>query len=231
MNRRERAQQRVEDRIYRLAVGGPPDTKWQRLVSFLTEQGYATGALRKRLGLSTLPLNTADRRVLEADIFPYYCSDPKFKRVLFVGCAVFTSHYQQKFFSDKEFWTIEPDADQAQFGSTQHVIATLEEAPKHFAAGYFDVIFCNGVYGWGINTLAQGEEAFTACNTLLRAGGHLVFGWNDIPERTPFALDNITSRNWFARFDFPPLASSRHLTATRHRHVFDFYQKPLRGQL
>ena len=227
MNRRQRALRRTEDEIYRLTVGDPPAPRgrWQRLWSAATEQGYAVAALRRRVGLPT-PLDTVDRRVLEESIFPYYCADPTMKRVLFVGCAAFTSHYQQRFFSDKEFWTIEPGEDQAKFGSTNHVIAPLEEASRHFEPGYFDVIFCNGVYGWGLDTLPQGEAAFLACHTCLRAGGHLLFGWNDVPYRTPFALDEIKGRDLFAHFEFPPLHTWRYLTATKHRHVFDFYQKP-----
>jgi len=223
MNQRERALRQTEDRIYRLAVGGPPDTRWQRLVNVVTERGYAIAAVRRRLGWSAA-LDTADRRILEESIFPYYL-EPEFRRVLFVGCAVFTSHYQRRFFADKEFVTIEPNPDQARFGSTRHVVAPLEAASRHFAAGYFDVIFCNGVYGWGLDTIAQGEAAFAACHTCLREGGHLVFGWNDLPQRTPFELDEVQSRNAFRRLQFPPLGAWRYLTDTRHRHVFDFYQK------
>jgi SAM-dependent methyltransferase len=224
MSRRAHALRKIEDRIYRLTVGGPGDSRWQRLINMVTEQGYATAAIRQRLGLST-PLETEDRRILEESIFPYYCEDPTFKKILFVGCAIFTAHYQEKFFKGKEFWTIEPHAYQSKFGSTHHIIAPLEDAAKHFAAGYFDVIFCNGVYGWGLDTLAHGEAAFAACHSCLRDGGHLLFGWNDVPQRTPFGLDDVQSRKHFKRFEFPALKSWRYLTSTRQRHVFDFYQK------
>ena len=224
MSRREKALRQIEDRIYRLTVGEPGDSRWQRLKNFITEEGYATAAVRRRLGLPT-PLDTLDRRVLEDSIFPYYTSKDAFQRILFVGCAVFTCHYQQSFFADKDFWTIEPHPDQAKFGSTQHVIAPLEEASRHFSASYFDAIFCNGVYGWGLDTAAQGEAAFAACHSLLRTGGHLIFGWNDVPQRTPFRLDEIQSRRKFNRFYFTPLESCQYFTDTRQRHVFDFYEK------
>jgi SAM-dependent methyltransferase len=224
MNRRERALQQIEDRIYRLTVGGQPDSRWRHIVNLLTEQGYAIGEIRRRLGLPA-PLDTEDRRILEESVFPHYCNNPEFRSVLFVGCAVFTSHYQKTFFADKEFWTIEPEAAQAKFGSTRHVIAPLEELSEHFAPGYFDVIFCNGVYGWGLDSMAQGEAAFAQCHSCLRDGGHLVFGWNDVPARTPFSLDDIQSRNAFKHVEFPALKSWRYFTDTRHRHVFDFYKK------
>jgi hypothetical protein len=95
---------KTEDRIYRLTVGGPPDTRWQRLMNTMTEQGYAAAAIRQRLGMST-PLETKDRRILEESIFPFYCDDSSFKRILFVGCAIFTFHYQANFFAEKEYWT------------------------------------------------------------------------------------------------------------------------------
>jgi SAM-dependent methyltransferase len=224
MNWRERSLRQTEDRIYRLTVGEPPDTKWRRLANVISERGYAVASIRRRLGLST-PLDTTDRRVLEETIFPYYRDDSSFHRILFVGCAVFTSHYQQDFFADKEFVTIEPSAEQARFGATRHVIAPIEEVSDHFKAGYFDVIFCNGVYGWGLDSLAQGEAAFAQCHTCLRDEGHLVFGWNDVPQRTPFGLDEIRSRQPFKQFQFPLLGNWRYRTNTRHRHVFDFYQK------
>jgi len=224
MNRRERALQQIEDRIYRLTVGGPPDSRWQRLLNLAIERGYAAAVVRRRLGLPT-PLDTADRRILEETIFPYYRSDTGFKKVLFVGCAIFTSHYQRQFFADQEFWTLEPEFYQARFGSTNHLIAPIEDASKHFSPGYFDVIYCNGIYGWGVDTLAQGEAAFAQCHSCLRSGGHLVFGWNDVPQRTPFSLDGIQSRKAFRHFQFPPLDTWRYFTKTRHRHVFDFYQK------
>jgi SAM-dependent methyltransferase len=216
--------QQIEDRIYRLTIGGSPDSRWRHLVNLMTERGYAISAIRTRLGLPTR-LDTADRRVLEELIFPYYRDDTRFRKVLFVGCASFTSHYQRQFFAEKEFWTIEPEPYQAKFGSTNHVIAPIEDAAKHFERGYFDVIFCNGVYGWGLDTVAQGEAAFAQCHRCLRRGGHLVFGWNDVPRRTPFSLDEIQSRNSFKRLRFPTLKGWRYFTNTRHRHVFDFYKK------
>ena len=57
MGRRDRALRQIEDRIYRLTIGGPSDSRWQRLMNFVTESGYATAAVRRRLGLPT-PLDT-----------------------------------------------------------------------------------------------------------------------------------------------------------------------------
>ena len=224
MNWREAARHKIENRVYRDAAGEPPDSKWKIIVPLLTEYGYASRVLRKRLGLPT-PLNTEDRRVLEQAIFPYYADDPAFATVLFVGCNTYTSHYQRRYFAGKNFWTIEPDAALQKFGAAQHVVAPLEEVGQHFKPQFFDVIICNGVFGWGLDRAAQCEAAFSQCYTCLREDGHLVFGWDDIPRRTPIALDEVPSVRRFRHFTFPPLGTWRYLTETPYRHTFDFYQR------
>jgi SAM-dependent methyltransferase len=224
MNRSERARQAIHARIYRDAAGEPPEAKWKIIVPLLTERGYFMRVLRKRLGLST-PLDTEDRRVLEQVIFPYYAADPSFKSILFVGCNTYTLHYQQRFFPNSDYWTIEPDPSLRKFGAVQHVIAPLEEVGKHFPAARFDLIICNGVFGWGLDRAEQLEAAFSQCHACLREGGHLVFGWDDIPRRTPVSLAQISSIAKFRQFTFPPLHTWRYLTDTPYRHTFDFYQK------
>lgn len=224
LNRRQRVLKRIEDRIHRLTVKGQPDTRWQKFVNCITEYGYAVSAIRRVLGMST-PLHTVDRAILEELIFPFYTNNSEFTKILFVGCAVFTSHYQRQFFAGKDFWTIEPDARQAKYGASNHIVGPLEEASKHFEPSKFDVMFCNGGFGWGLEPPAQGEAAFIQCHNALRSGGHLVFGWNDVPQRTPFSLESIQSRKAFEQLPFPPLRTWRYLTNTRHRHVFDFYRK------
>ena len=224
MNWRERARHEIEARVYRDAIGEPPESKWKIIVPLLTEYGYASRVVRKRLGLPT-PLNTEDRRVLEQSIFPYYQADASFKKILFVGCNTYTSHYQRRYFENKNFWTIEPDAALVKFGAAQHVVAPLEEVGRHFDAHFFDLIICNGVFGWGLDRPAQCEAAFSQCHNCLRDGGQLVFGWDDVLRRTPFALADIPSLAQFSRFEFPPLGTWRYLTDTPYRHTFDFYKK------
>jgi SAM-dependent methyltransferase len=224
MNWRERARHNIEARVYRDAVGEPPDPTWHTFLSLFTEYGYASRVLRKRFGMPT-PLNTEDRRIIEQTIFPYYRAEPGFKTVLFVGCNTYTSHYQAKFFDNANFWTIEPNADLRKFGAAQHVIAPLEEVGRYFADNFFDLIICNGVFGWGLDRASQCEAAFSQSHSCLRAGGQMVFGWDDVPRRTPVALADVRSLALFRRFTFPPLQTWRYLTDTPYRHTFDFYQK------
>lgn len=170
-------------------------------------------------------LRTADRELLEQTIIPYYASQPDINRVLSVGCDWYTRHYH-KLFQIQEYWTIDCDPDRARHATEKHVACTLQDAVHHFKPGQFDLIVCNGVYGWGLNTREDCEAGFTACHTLLRPGGFLVFGWNDVPQYRPVPLEDIRSLCQFEPWRFPPLQTARHLTDTPLRHTFDFYTRP-----
>lgn len=223
-SRAQKAREQIEARIHRDAVGGPPDSKWRSLLLMLTERGFATRVIRKRLGLPT-PLNTTDRAVLEQKIFPHYLKDPAIRNVLFVGCGTYTAHYERVYFSRVQYATIEPNPTQARFGAKRHVVAPLEELAQHFAPGSFDLIICNGVYGWGLDLLQQLEAAFAQCYDCLTDGGHLVFGWDDLPQRTPTPLEQVSSLERFERYTLTELGTWRYLTATPFRHTYDFYRK------
>ncbi len=224
MDSTDKARLQIESRIYRDAVGEKPDGKWSLLKAMLGEPGFARRVIRKRLHLPT-PLNTTDRADLEQKIFPFYASNPSVCDVLFVGCSIYTAHYQQEYFPEVNFVTLDPDPRHARYGSSCHIQAVLEELGEHCPAGAFDLIICNGVFGWGINTHAQCEAAFTQCHRCLMRGGHLVLGWDDVPRRTPVSLDELPSLRRFRKFVFPALGTWRYRTKTPFRHTYDFYRK------
>jgi SAM-dependent methyltransferase len=225
MNRPRPNAAEAEAGSLRQAVGaGAEAPKWKQIGRLFTDWQFASRVVRKRLGLP-VAMETEDRRVLENIIFPYYLSDPNVKSVLFVGCDWYTRHYQRFYFSNVDYWTIEPAAERRKFGAKRHVVAPLENLDAHFSPQTFDLIVCNGVYGWGLNSREQCESAFAQCYSRLRDGGHLMLGWDDIPERTPVPLAEIASLNRFRRHDFPSLGSWRYLTDTPYRHTYNFYRK------
>jgi Methyltransferase domain len=131
--------------------------------------------VRNSLGL-TIPIRTDDRRVLEQVIIPYLSAQRNTHRVLFVGCEWYTRHYK-KFFAGKEYWTIDFDPSKSAYGSEgHHIVDSIENIGNYFTENYFDVIVCNGVFGWGLNTKEQTKNAFGGCYKLLRTGGHFVLG-------------------------------------------------------
>ena len=208
-------------------TGLPPEPPWKLLKAALTEHGYLSRMIRRRLSLPT-PLDTADRRVLEKTIFPSYLADPAVKRILFVGCDGYTAHYERLYFSQHEYWTLDPEPKLRRYGAKlRHVIGRLELLATYFSECFFDLIVCNGVYGWGLNTAEQCEAAFTQCHACLRPGGYLLLGWADMPtHRGSIALSDVASLRQFSRHRFPTLGTSRYLTDTPYRHIYDFYRKP-----
>jgi SAM-dependent methyltransferase len=224
MSKVETARRRIETRIYENAIGAAPEQKWKMVVPFLTEHGFARRVVRKRLGLAT-PLNTTDRIVLEQVIFPQYSQDSDIRTVLFVGCGTYTAHYQEAYFPTQDFWTIEPDPGAASYGARQHIIAPLEQLEQHCAAEKFDLIICNGVFGWGLDGHEQCEAAFSQCHSRLKRGGHFLFGWDDIEQRTPIELNTLASLARFQEYTFPPLGTSRYVTDTPYLHTYAFYRK------
>lgn len=194
-------------------------------IRFLRDPGFRGRAVRFLLGRPT-PLESPDRTVLETIVFPYFQYLAEVQSVLFVGCDWYTRHYESAYFPGKDYWTIDPAQGARKFAGKQHVVAPLEELDRHFPAERFDLIVCNGVFGYGLNGLEQCQAAFRNCDGRLREGGYLVIGWDDVPERRPAPLDEvIEDLGAFARFEFPPLATWRYLTDTPYRHTYDFYRR------
>lgn len=207
-----------------VANPGADGGKGNTLVRLVTDWDFAVRAVRYALHMPT-PLHTEDRSVLEQIIFKYYSAQPDIRTVLFVGCQWYTSHYGHAFFPRQDYWTIEPDEHARKFGGPRHIAAALEELDAFFPQEHFDLILCNGVYGFGLDAPEQCERAFAHCHSRLREAGHLVLGWNDVPARTPVPLEDIASLQRFRRFTFPAFGSWRHVTDTPYAHTYDFYMK------
>lgn len=196
--------------------------RWRNAVEqlhFLTRR-----ALRAALGLHT-PLPTEDRRVFEQLVMPYFAAHEEYRRVLFVGCDWYTKHYAD-LFAEREYWTLEKDPGRARYGAQRHVTDTLAGLRRHFAEGSLDLVLCNGVVGWGLNELGEAEVSFEACFEALRGGGVLVVGWNDVPHKRPFRLEECRALSRFEPFVFPPLGTAQHVVPVRLRHTFSFFLKP-----
>lgn len=197
-------------------------------IRFLRDPGFRVRVLGFLLGRPT-PLVSPDRTVLETIIFPYFQCLAEIHSVLFVGCDWYTRHYERAFFTGKDYWTIDPAPAARKFAGRQHVLAPLEELGRHFPPERFDLIVCNGVFGYGLNEPDQCEQALRECYSRLRANGYFVMGWDDTFERTSVPMSAIRSLALFERFEFPPLGSWRHTTDTAYRHTYDFYRRTAHG--
>jgi len=169
-------------------------------------------------------LRTQDREVLETVIFPYLVEQPEFHKILFVGCAWYTKGYN-KIFQSKDYYTLEIDPNKRMCGSKKHIIDTVENVRLHFKEGELDLIVCNGVFGWGLNDKSAVEKTFQGFFDCLREGGVFILGWNDVPERRPFPLEECRSIQQFHPFTFPPLGTHQYAMETENRHIYSFYIK------
>jgi hypothetical protein len=171
-----------------------------------------------------LRMKTADRVVLENVILPWFAQDARFQRVLFVGCDWYTKGYS-KLFSAREYWTLEPNPRRRKFGAPRHVQDVGQNVTRHFKPGSLDVVFMNGVFGFGLNDRQGTEDTIAGMHTCLCDEGAFVFGWNDIPQNRPFPPEEIESLKRFRPFVFPPLGTAEERVAVENRHVFSFYTK------
>lgn len=184
------------------------------------------GAIRRALSDAGIEqyLHTEDRRTLQKIILPYFASSQEFQRILFVGCDWYTRGYR-RFFSARDYWTLEIDPIKRKYGAQQHVIDSLANIEMHFSADSLDLVVCNGVFGWGLNEKADVEKSFFGVHRCLRFAGVLVLGWNHIPERYPFPLEDLESLRCFRPYNFPPLGTAQFEVPTRNRHTYSFYVK------
>jgi hypothetical protein len=126
-------------------------------------------------------------------------------QVLFVGCQRYTKHYPALFEQTgrTECWTIDIDPTVARWGAPgRHVIGGLQDAREHWPPAAFDTIVLNGVFGFGIDTAGDQDEALRVCGFLLKRGGWLILGWNlgnEASEVEPSKLSVL-------RQDFHPAA-------------------------
>ena len=102
--------------------------------------------------------HTADRRMLEKIILPYFAESHGYERILFIGCDWYTRGYR-RYFPEREYWTLDCDPAKQRFGSQRHIVDSMANLANHFPEGQLDLIVCNGVFGYGLNERADVEQA------------------------------------------------------------------------
>lgn len=170
--------------------------------------------------------DTPDRLVLENIILPFYQLSKEHRNILFVGCDWYTAGYA-RLFALKTYATMDPDAHRAQYGAYRHQVAPMRLMGSVHPEGSLDLVVCNGVFGWGLNDVAEAETSVGAAFNALRPGGHMIIGWNDLTRHRPFVLSDIAALQKFEPYVFPPLDAHQHRVDHELRHVFDFYTKPV----
>jgi hypothetical protein len=167
-----------------------------------------------------------DRRILTSVIFPALRDESTVRRILFVGCEWYTKSYEEVF-CEKEYWTLEIDADKRRYGAKHHIVDALRNLDRHVNPEFFDAIICNGVFmKTAIETREEAESSFESCYRCLRSNGWFVLGWNDVDHLRPYNPIESHALGKFRRTEFPVLHTSEYITDTTYRHVYTFFAKP-----
>ena len=119
-----------------------------------------------------------DRRLLREVYLPAFAEAGG--RILWVGCRRYTSGYYALLESHgAEVWTTDIEPKLKRWGRTgRHRIGDICLADQLFADLSFDAVVCNGILGYGVDSLAQQQQAIAAMARILKPGGRLLVGWN-----------------------------------------------------
>jgi len=155
---------------------------------------------------------------MEREIQPWVVQ--RFSRVLFVGTASYTYHYE-RLFKPGQYTTLDLHPSTAVWGSRDHIMAPIEDINRYRAKGSFDCVILNGVFGFGVDKVEHMRAVLRELRDALQPNGLLVVGWNTDRHEDPEALglyEPLFARNgdapWTERRRFPS-----------ETHVYDFYRR------
>lgn len=192
---------------------------FSRAYSFLYFQSW-------NLGLWTPP----DRKFLTRDLFAYYSQDVHVRSILFVGVRRYTSRYAQ-YFKDTPFVTIDIDATQERYGAKRHLtgnVCDLESWQNEFPDGV-DLVFLNGVIGFGLNREEDIERALEGLSAGMNPGATVVFGINPHVCDHSYLENSRTLTRHFTR-TMSPISGKRFDLFTfpglrRAQHEYHYYRR------
>jgi SAM-dependent methyltransferase len=130
-------------------------------------------------------------------------------------------------FRRHDYMTIDPEPKKNAFGASRHFVDGIQNIAQYVKPASIDTIICNGVLGFGVNTLEQANASFQACRDVLRPGGELVIGWNDGPNERPFALEEVDALQSFDRIAFEPIGQKVLRVPTAYSYAYEFFAKPV----
>ena len=161
------------------------------------------------------------REWLETQVLPQL-PDLGFHRILFVGAGPYTWHYERVVRKAGGIWTtVDHNPSASVWGGRRHIQARVQDIGRYCAEGAVDAVILNGVFGFGLNTIAEMNDAVQAVRKILRPGGLLLLGWNT--DLTPDPLDLEQMRDGFV--DPSELPFPARLRFKGETHVYDFARR------
>ncbi len=168
---------------------------------------------------------SADREVYHGEILPWLAGESSIRDVLDIGCEWYNLHHR-RIFRGHRYWTIDVDPGKEGFGGRNHVTGSALRLDQYFRPSSFDLILCNGVFGWGVNGQRDVTLLAEQMAGVLRPDGKVVVGWNPGTENAPELNPLVAMADDFRSWAFPPKDDSQFLANPENNHTFAFFEKP-----
>lgn len=142
---------------------------------------------------------------------------------LFIGLDKHNWHYNRLLHMD--FHSIDLNPRNAAYGQPgKHVVGSATELSSYYAPASFDVVFANGLIGFGLNTEAAFDQLMLECRQVLTDNGVLILGYNDRPDLLPFQLEQTHGFQVFETFApaIEGVSGARHTVVDEFRHYYVF---------
>lgn len=172
-------------------------------------------------------LDAPSRTFLEQRVFDYLnrlaASRREPQELLFLGVDKHNWHYPRLLRAN--FHSLDITPRNAVYGRTgRHWTGDALDMAAHYGPDVFDVVIANGLLGFGIDGESGLRRLLEQCHAVLKPGGVLVLGYNDLPERTPF---QVTVDRGFEEFvpNIDGVIASRYMVDDPYRHVYCFGRK------
>ncbi len=186
--------------------------------SFLNTLSSGIAAAFRSSGKRTPDIQQfSDRKFLREVYLPAFGQSSG--RILWVGCRKYTAGYYALLEqAGAEVWTTDIESRLARWGRKgRHRTGDICEADRLFADTTFDAVLCNGVLGYGVDSVGQQTQALEALSRILIPGGRLLIGWNTDKISDPVAA-GLTS-SWFSPVRFA--GQSSRVRFDDSTHVYD----------
>lgn len=169
---------------------------------------------------------TRNRKYFEYKILPFFYTKNNFQKILIVGIADYTMHYEEYFKKKHSVYTIDIDKNKTRYGiKNHHIVDCVSNVDKYFKKNSLDCVIMNGVYGWGLNKEHVLKKSLEKIYKVLKKNGILMFGWNKTSEHDPCDLDSKSS--YFRLYkEYDKLGCYKmEVPESKNNHIFLVYKK------
>ncbi|WLW64082.1 methyltransferase domain-containing protein [Achromobacter aegrifaciens] len=188
----------------------------------------ASPALARTLGLD-FRLRVPSRMFMEQEVFKYVnqqfqrATTAPAARCLFIGLDKHNWHYDRLL--DLDFYSIDLNPRNAAYGPPgRHVVGSATELSSYYPPNSFDVVFANGLIGFGLDTEEAFNQLMFESHRVLASDGMLVLGYNDKPNRLSFKVEQAAGFEAFKTFEpgITGMTGARHIVEDGFRHCYVF---------